>query len=186
MKALIVKTEGAVEPIEIDGLRDKQRAVGGCIEYFGVFEDRGFTVIINEDGLFTCPPNRAIFGDASLEEAGYLSQFSHEYRPVRDGELYAILCGDFLVVGFDPADARRARPDAGGRGGGARDVRARSVRPGLRSYRRGRLEEERRPECRGRRLPPRCPGLISRGRATGCRAAAGVSCLLSCRRPCLG
>lgn len=79
MKALIVKTEGAVESIEIDGLRDKQRAVGGCIEYFGVFEDRGFTVIINEDGLFTCPPNRAIFGDKGSEEAGYLSQFSHEY-----------------------------------------------------------------------------------------------------------
>ena len=114
MKALIVKTEGAVEPIEIDGLRDKQRAVGGCIEYFGVFEDRGFTVIINEDGLFTCPPNRAIFGDASLEEAGYLSQFSHEYRPVRDGELYAILCGDFLVVGFDPAtcEERDLTPEA--------------------------------------------------------------------------
>lgn len=55
MKALIVKTEGAVESIEIDGLRDKQRAVGGCIEYFGVFEDRGFTVIINEDGLFHLP-----------------------------------------------------------------------------------------------------------------------------------
>lgn len=114
MKALIVKTEGAVEPIEVDGLRDKQRAVGGYIEYFGVFEDRGFTIIINEDGLFTCPPNRAIFGDASLEEAGYLSQFSHEYRPVRDGELYAILCGDFLVVGFDPAtcEERDLTPEA--------------------------------------------------------------------------
>lgn len=53
-----------------------------------------------QEGLFTCPPNRAVYATKGMEEAGYLSMMDYS-SPVKEGELYSILCGDLVAVGFD-------------------------------------------------------------------------------------
>lgn len=66
MKAMLIPTGG--EPVEIDiradekgsTLSDLQRLVGGSIEPFDVIFGEGISLYVNEDGLFTCPPNRAV------------------------------------------------------------------------------------------------------------------------------
>lgn len=101
-RALHITTEGPINEVEVNGLSDLQKLVGGCIEPFGVFEDRGWTIYVNEEGLYRCQPNRAIFADEGLVDAGYLSQFSDSAEVVKKDELYYILFGDIVVVGFDP------------------------------------------------------------------------------------
>lgn len=60
----------------------------------------GISLYVNEEGLFTCPPNRAVYATKGMEEAGYLSMMDYS-SPVKEGELYSILCGDLVAVGFD-------------------------------------------------------------------------------------
>ena len=85
-------------------LRALQECVGGRIEAMGwVFGDEP-TVYCNEEGLLPgsgCAPNRAIYADAAMAEAGYASQ-DDPSRPVEPGELYHIAYGDMVCVGFDP------------------------------------------------------------------------------------
>lgn len=90
--------------IEVDEtgstLHDLQRLVGGNIEPFDVIFGEGISLYVNEEGLFTCPPNRAVYATKGMEEAGYLSMMDYS-SPVKEGELYSILCGDLVAVGFD-------------------------------------------------------------------------------------
>lgn len=90
--------------IEVDEagstLHDLQRLVGGNIEPFDVIFGEGTSLYVNEEGLFTCPPNRAVYATKGMEEAGYLSMMDYS-SPVKEGELYSILCGDLVAVGFD-------------------------------------------------------------------------------------
>lgn len=79
---------------------DLQRLVGGNIEPFDVIFGEGISLYVNEEGLFTCPPNRAVYATKGMEEAGYLSMMDYS-SPVKEGELYSILCGDLVAVGFD-------------------------------------------------------------------------------------
>lgn len=81
-------------------LHDLQRLVGGNIEPFDVIFGEGISLYVNEEGLFTCPPNRAVYATKGMEEAGYLSMMDYS-SPVKEGELYSILCGDLVAVGFD-------------------------------------------------------------------------------------
>ena len=74
--------------------------VGGNIEPFDVIFGEGISLYVNEEGLFTCPPNRAVYATKGMEEAGYLSMMDYS-SPVKEGELYSILCGDLVAVGFD-------------------------------------------------------------------------------------
>lgn len=118
MKAMLIPTGG--EPVEIDiradekgsTLSDLQRLVGGSIEPFDVIFGEGISLYVNEDGLFTCPPNRAVYATKGMEDAGYLSMMDYS-TPVREGELYSILCGDLVAVGFDfeTGEARDLTPD---------------------------------------------------------------------------
>lgn len=78
-----------------------QKAVGGCIEPFNILFNGGIDLYINDEGLFTCPPNRAIYATEAMEETGYLSQLDYA-TPVKEGELYTILHGDIVAVGYDP------------------------------------------------------------------------------------
>lgn len=73
MKGMLIPTNG--NPVEID-------------------------IEVDEEGLFTCPPNRAVYATKGMEEAGYLSMMDYS-SPVKEGELYSILCGDLVAVGFD-------------------------------------------------------------------------------------
>lgn len=118
MKGMHIPTDG--KPVEIDinadedgsALHDLQRLVGGNIEPFDVIFGDGVCLYINEDGLYTCPPNRAVYATDSMEEAGYLSQMDY-MRPVKAGDLYSILFGDIVAVGFDPetGEGRDLTPD---------------------------------------------------------------------------
>lgn len=50
IEAILVTPEGSASHVEIDGLKDMQRMVGGLIEVVANPED-DFEVIINEEGL---------------------------------------------------------------------------------------------------------------------------------------
>ena len=95
MKGMLIPTNG--NPVEIDievdetgsTLHDLQRLVGGNIEPFDVIFGEGISLYVNEEGLFTCPPNRAVYATKGMEEAGYLSMMDYS-SPVKEGELYSI------------------------------------------------------------------------------------------------
>lgn len=97
-------------------LRALQECVGGRIEAMGwVFGDEP-TVYCNEEGLLPgsgCAPNRAIYADAAMAEAGYASQ-DDPSRPVEPGELYHIAYGDHGVRRVRPRDGRGPRHHARG------------------------------------------------------------------------
>lgn len=59
------------------------------------------SLYVNEEGLFTCPPNRAIFATEEMAKAGYLSQLDYS-KVVEMGDFYTVLNGDIVAVGFDP------------------------------------------------------------------------------------
>lgn len=82
-------------------LKPLQTLVGGNIEPFDIVFGDGISLYVNEEGLFTCPPNRAIFATEEMEKAGYLSQLDYT-KPVEMGDFYTVLNGDILAVGFDP------------------------------------------------------------------------------------
>ena len=80
-----------------------QDCVGGRIEPMDyVFGDEP-AVYCNEEGLLPgsgCSPNRAIYADAAMAEAGYASP-DEPGRAVREGELFHIAFGALVCVGFD-------------------------------------------------------------------------------------
>lgn len=92
MKGMLIPTNG--NPVEIDievdetgsTLHDLQRLAGGNIESFDVIFGEGTSLYVNEEGLFTCPPNRAVYATKGMEEAGYLSMMDYS-SPVKEGEL---------------------------------------------------------------------------------------------------
>lgn len=107
MKGVLIPTDGL--PVEIDLredasgsiLSDLQGRVGGYIELFNVIFGDGIDLYINEEGLYTCPPNRAVYATPSMEQAGCLSCMDYA-APIKAGELYSILHGDIVAVGYDP------------------------------------------------------------------------------------
>lgn len=72
MKGMLIPTNG--NPVEIDievdetgsTLHDLQRLVGGNIESFDVIFGEGTSLYVNEEGLFTCPPNRAVYATKGI------------------------------------------------------------------------------------------------------------------------
>lgn len=96
MKAILVPAGAMSRAIELEGLKDLQRAVGGCIEACAwVFNDRP-TVYVNDEGKFACEPNRAIYATAEDEGA-----IRWDGSTVKRGDLLEILFGDFVCVSFD-------------------------------------------------------------------------------------
>lgn len=101
-KALLIGYEDIVE-VDVGGLDDLQRLVGGYIDVvdlplFG--RDVQATLYVNDEGIYTHSPNRAIAATAELEEGGYLSAVTG--KPVACGELYTVLWGPIVAIGFDP------------------------------------------------------------------------------------
>lgn len=107
MRGLLIQTDR--EPVVIDIQRDEggstlhslQNLVGGNIEAFSPLFGEGIDLYVNEDGLTACPPNRAIYATKEMEEEGYLSQMDYAHV-AKEGELYTILHGDIVAIGFDP------------------------------------------------------------------------------------
>ena len=55
--------------------------------------------MVNDEGLFNgSQPNRAIYATKHMEEVGYLDQLTFGH-PVKEGELYSLICGDFVAFG---------------------------------------------------------------------------------------
>lgn len=107
MKAMLIPTDGKPTLIDVkqdaDGstLHDLQRLVGGNIEPFDVIFGAEVCVYVNEEGIYSCQPNRAVYATETMEDAGYISQMDYT-SAVKEGELYTILFGDLVAVGFDP------------------------------------------------------------------------------------
>lgn len=107
MRGMLIPTDGRPTEVNIaqneDGstLRALQRLVGGNIEPFDVIFGDDVCVYVNEEGLYTCPPNRAVYATKEMETARYISQMDYS-SVVKEGELYTILSGDLVAVGFDP------------------------------------------------------------------------------------
>ena len=77
-----------------------QELVGGPIEPLdGVF-GQGVTLYVNENGLGSLEPNRAVVATREMEDAGYVSQMDFR-SAVREGDVYTVLFGDVVAVGFD-------------------------------------------------------------------------------------
>ena len=85
-------------------LHGLQACVGGLIEPASyIFEDAP-AVYVNEEGLLGASldtANRAIYATKRMTEMGYLSQMDYAHV-VEEGELYSIVFGDMVCVGFDP------------------------------------------------------------------------------------
>lgn len=107
IRAMLIAT--GEPPREVTLLPDKngstlkplQALVGGNIETFDIAFGEGVSLYVNGEGLFTCPPNRAIFATEEMAKAGYLSQLDYS-KVVEMGDFYTVLNGDIVAVGFDP------------------------------------------------------------------------------------
>ena len=75
-------------------LKNLQRFVEGNIELLPIFGP-DITCWVNEEGLYSCIPNRAVYADAWMEEQDFVSQFDFRHV-VKEGEPYTIVFGNML------------------------------------------------------------------------------------------
>lgn len=94
--AIDIKTDEHGSP-----LKTLQGLVGGNIEPFDVIFGEDICLYVNDEGIYSCPPNRAVYATRGMEDTGYLSQMDYA-STVKEGDLYSILFGDIVAVGFDP------------------------------------------------------------------------------------
>ena len=102
-EALLIGYENISE-VQIEGLDDLQKLVGGLIDVvdlplFG--ENRRISLCVNDEGIYTCEVNRALVATEEMEEAGYVSMLDGR-RPVHAGGYYSILWGPIVALGYDP------------------------------------------------------------------------------------
>ncbi|MVX60868.1 DUF3846 domain-containing protein [Enterorhabdus mucosicola] len=125
LEAVIVPVGGAPYPKTLEAdengsfLRALQECVGGRIEPMGCLFDDAPTVYCNEEGKLAgsgCRPNRAIYATEAMASVGYTSP-NDPSRAVRPDELYDIVFGDMVCVGFDPetGEDRDITPEERGR-----------------------------------------------------------------------
>lgn len=106
LRGLLIATDELPREVEVavdekgSTLRALQGLVGGLIEPFDVIFGDGISLYVNEEGIGTCPPNRAVYATRGMEREGYLSQMDYA-TPVHAGDLYGLLFGDIVAVGFD-------------------------------------------------------------------------------------
>lgn len=90
IRAMLIAT--GEPPREVTLLPDKngstlkplQALVGGNIETFDIAFGEEVSLYVNEEGLFTCPPNRAIFATEEMAKAGYISRPGSGAKAVDD------------------------------------------------------------------------------------------------------
>lgn len=92
-------------PIEVwidknNSLDELQNFVNGNVDVLRVLGN-GVDLWFNKEYLFNgSQPNRAIYATKHMEEVGYLDQLTFGH-PVKEGELYSLICGDFVAFGVD-------------------------------------------------------------------------------------
>ncbi|MFR2054444.1 MAG: DUF3846 domain-containing protein [Collinsella sp.] len=83
-----------------NSLAELQDLVNGNVDVLSVLGN-GVDLWVNEEGLINgSKPNRAIYATKHMEEVGYLDQLTFGH-PVKEGELYSLICGDFVAFGVD-------------------------------------------------------------------------------------
>lgn len=106
MRGILIPTGGNPREIDIESdangsvLKSLQAAVNGNIDVFDVVFGNGISLYINDDGISQEPPNRAIYANEHMAQTGYISQLNHS-SIVEEDELYAILHGNIVALGFD-------------------------------------------------------------------------------------
>ena len=96
MKAMLVPTGAMPKMVEVSGLRDLQRLVGGYVEACSwVFGDKP-AVYVNSEGKLELGPNRAVY--ATAEDEGKVLWSG---KTVREGDVLDVIYGDFVCIGFD-------------------------------------------------------------------------------------
>lgn len=99
-RAILIDVKSEPKVIETDGsLRSLQALVGGSIEAFCAIAGETPLLWVNEEGLFSCQPNRAVYATKLMEEEGFVSQVSG--RPVREGDLFTILHGPIVAASYE-------------------------------------------------------------------------------------
>lgn len=92
-------------------LAELQDLVNGNVDVLSVLGN-GVDLWVNEEGLINgSKPNRAIYATKHMEEVGYLDQLTFGH-PVKEGELYSLICGDFVAFGVD-GGRRNRKPSSG-------------------------------------------------------------------------
>ena len=90
-----------IEPDEQGSyLHAMQKLVGGHIEFFECLYGTHPALIVNDEGLYTSEPNRAVYANARMEAEGFLDAMTYSH-PIVEGELYTILYGPILAVPID-------------------------------------------------------------------------------------
>lgn len=85
-----------------DAFDHVREMVGGDVEILSVdVPCEGVDLMVNDEGMFACPPNRAIYATRAMEEEGLPSQVDLS-SPVRENEPYTVLHGNIVATGFDP------------------------------------------------------------------------------------
>lgn len=105
IQAVLVPVGFDPAAIEIDGTRDIMSHVGGIID-----EASGYlppdalpfnlSMYVNDEGLYSCQPNRAFYATESMEHEGYYSAI--DGKPVVAGLPSSLLFGNIVITGFDP------------------------------------------------------------------------------------
>lgn len=96
VKAILVPVGEMPREVMVDGLEDLRRLVGGAIDAMGWVFGEELSLYVNDEGKFTCAPNRAIYATAD-DEGSVL----WDGTVVHEGDLLDIVFGDFVAVGFD-------------------------------------------------------------------------------------
>lgn len=102
--------------IEINGARDIMSHVGGIID-----EASGYlppdalpfnlSMYVNDEGLYSCQPNRAFYATGSMEHEGYYSAI--DGKPVVSGLPSSLLFGNIVITGYDPESGEDKSLSAG-------------------------------------------------------------------------
>lgn len=102
--------------IEINGARDIMSHVGGIID-----EASGYlppdalpfnlSMYVNNEGLYSCQPNRAFYATESMEHEGYYSAI--DGKPVVSGLPSSLLFGNIVITGYDPESGEDKSLSAG-------------------------------------------------------------------------
>ena len=90
-------------------LKALQRQVEGWIEYVPWAANGRTHLIVNEEGLFRCRPNRVLFQTSEMVKEGYGSQLTGQ--AAEEDEAVLILFGPVLAVAFDETVDEDGCPD---------------------------------------------------------------------------
>lgn len=102
--------------IEINGARDIMSHVGGIIDEASGYQPPealpfNLLMYVNDEGLYSCQPNRAFYATESMEHEGYYSAI--DGKPVVSGLPSSLLFGNIVITGYDPESGEDKSLSAG-------------------------------------------------------------------------